>query len=54
MDEIRGTGKVENETYAYTVSEQLGTRNDEVRHLHSSYIIVARGGYSALPCPLLP
>ena len=37
MDEIRGAGKATRKTYSYMLTESLGSRNNEVRHLRKSY-----------------
>lgn len=38
MDEIRGAGKVARQTYSDTLTESLGPRNNEVRHLQKSNV----------------
>ena len=38
MDEIRGAGKVVRKAYSYMLTEPLGTRNKEVRHLLNPYL----------------
>ena len=48
MDEIRGAGKVTRKAYSYTVTESLGPRNEEVRHLRRSYTRVLWGNIVGL------